>query len=161
MEPTTLPIQIYPLKHAQVDECVQIVDDLPLYQSYGFNGVQAKQSLSFALKDDQSVLLTAESDGQLMGYIWFIKKAAFARSGYIKQVAIRETHQQMGVGKQLIRSIEELYLKPNGVLLLVETKNIRAKRFYEKLGYREVGLIRDYVQPGKDECIFYKSGILY
>lgn len=57
-----------------------------------------------------------------------------------------------------MRHAEERILRkgPN-VFLLVSGFNRGAKAFYKRLGYREVGVIPDYIVPGITERLYRKT----
>ena len=42
------------------------------------------------------------------------------------------------------------------MFLLVSDFNTDAQQFYQRLGYRQVGKLDDYVVPGVSELIFWK-----
>jgi len=42
-------------------------------------------------------------------------------------------------------------------MLLVTQSNRKARSFYEALGYKQVGLLEDYVKDNVHECIYRKS----
>ena len=43
------------------------------------------------------------------------------------------------------------------VFLLCSTKNKNAIDFYEKMGYKRIGIINDFVDTGLDEILYWKS----
>jgi ribosomal protein S18 acetylase RimI-like enzyme len=40
---------------------------------------------------------------------------------------------------------------------LVTSDNVRARRFYERHGYRKVGELPELVHPGIDEALYHKA----
>jgi ribosomal protein S18 acetylase RimI-like enzyme len=91
-----------------------------------------------------------------IGFALFVRGAGFLRSTYLRLIVVDSTQKRAGIGRALIARMEKEALKPHGILLLVTSKNHRARRFYEALGYRKVGLLRDYVRPGLHECLYFK-----
>lgn len=49
-----------------------------------------------------------------------------------------------------------LFEKGDDVFLLVSDFNLAAQRFYQRLGYAQVGALPDYVLPGVAELIYRK-----
>jgi ribosomal protein S18 acetylase RimI-like enzyme len=53
--------------------------------------------------------------------------------------------------------LELRFLSPNGLFLLCTHTNLGARRFYEGLGYAQLGEVPDYLTPGLQEVIYFKA----
>jgi ribosomal protein S18 acetylase RimI-like enzyme len=63
-----------------------------------------------------------------------------------------------GVGERLMRHAEErIFRRGPNVFLTVSDFNRRAQAFYRKLGYTEVGAIRNYVVAGITERLYRRT----
>jgi len=146
------------LKAAEVPAAGSLVAALPLYRRYGYAEAAVARDLSRALADPASTILAArDAGGDLLGLLWAIERGAFARSLYVKLVAVREGTQGAGVGRALMHATEALPAAAAGVALLCSADNEPAQRFYERLGYARVGAIPSYVAEGLDELIYYRA----
>jgi len=139
------------------NEAARLIAALPLFQQYDFNFERAKAALETALKDQNQECLVARENGKIAGVAWFVKDGGFARSGYLRLIAVAPKHQCSGVGKKLIAELESRYLTHNGIFILATSTNVHAREFYERLGYRKVGEIQDFVKKGLTEVIYYRS----
>ncbi len=79
-------------------------------------------------------------------------------TGYLKSIAVKEEFRKNKIGSLLMDYIEKriFSIHPN-VFLCVSSFNDGAKRFYIKRGYKEIGIIKDYVVEGYDEILMRKS----
>ena len=155
------PLRIVPFEPRHLAACAAIVGRLDLFQRYGFGEEQASRLLGVAAGEPRAVLLVAEEDGategdSVAGFVWFVRRGAFDRSGYLRLIAVDDRWQGRGAGQSLLAELERRHLSEAGILLLAEASNTAAHRFYERLGYRPVGEIPDYVKAGLSERIFYK-----
>ena len=150
-------MNVLPLVKADLDACAKIVSTTELFRAYGYTGETARKQLETALSEGQDELWVAKDQGRAVGFAWFIKKGAFARSGYLRLIAVDSSHLKAGIGRTLMTELEKKYLSPNGMFLLVTSTNNAARGFYEKLGYRRVGEIPGYVKAGIDEVIYYRG----
>jgi len=68
---------------------------------------------------------------------------AFERGGHAITLAVRSDHRKKGIGTELMKTALDTI---TGVLLYFEVResNSGAKRFYEKLGGKKVGIIEEY-----------------
>jgi hypothetical protein len=55
-----------------------------------------------------------------------------------------------------IRRVEPFEARRVNVWILVSSFNTRARRFYARQGYTEIGTLTDFVQPGCDEVLLRK-----
>lgn len=150
-------ISIRPMQAQHVDACARLVIATPLWgERYGvtYNGVRARLESGLANGGDMYVALTG---AMVVGLVWFARRGAFARSGYIRVVGVRADCRGRGVGTQLMDFVEEaLFAEDDNIFLLVSAFNEGAQRFYRRRGYEQVGVLTDYARLGIDEFIFRK-----
>jgi [ribosomal protein S18]-alanine N-acetyltransferase len=98
----------------------------------------------------------ARDDRSLAGFLILDLRGPF--TGYIQTVCVEPSHRGHGVGTQLVKWAEARIGKesPN-VFLCVSAFNHEARRLYERLGYRLVGTLTDYLVDGYDEHLFRKT----
>lgn len=108
------------------------------------------------LQDPVNESYAVMNEAQLAGFFILTLKGAF--TGYVKTVALHPDWRGQGLGKQVFRFIEALIFPqyPN-VFLCVSSFNPGAKRFYESIGYKQVGEVPDYVVKGESEFIMRKT----
>lgn len=92
----------------------------------------------------------------LAGFLVLDMKGAFV--GYIQTVCVPPEFRNRGIGTRLVRFAEERIFRdsPN-VFLCVSSFNTGARRLYERLGYRVVGELCDYVISDQSELLLRKS----
>ncbi|MDY6865307.1 MAG: ribosomal protein S18-alanine N-acetyltransferase [Halobacteriota archaeon] len=97
--------------------------------------------------------LVAEIEGEIVGYIVGI--LASEVEGRIFSFAVSESHQRMGVGTQLLKSIFEVFTSSRvyKVKLEVRQSNKTARSLYNKLGFVVTGRIPMYYSDGEDAYV--------
>lgn len=129
----------------------------PLWQHYGVTQASAYQRL-ISGQEQEAGILVAETSSDVVGFIWYVEKGAFARSGYIMLIGVDPAQQGKGVGEILMEEAERiLFEKSNDVFLLVSDFNQAAQRFYQRRGYERVGSLPGYVLPDVSEQIYRKK----
>ena len=98
----------------------------------------------------------AREDGIARGFIILLLQGAFV--GYIQVVCVAADARSRGVGSKLVAFAEERIFRqfPN-VFLCVSSINPRARQLYERLGYKLVGELDDYVTRNCSEFLMRKS----
>ncbi len=128
----------------------------PLWQRYGVTDASAAQRLRAGLAQGATIAV-AEVDGNMAGFIWYVARGAFDRSGYIELIGVQPHMRGRGVGRALMGAAEaELFAHASDVFLLVSDFNHAAQAFYRRLGYEQVGAIPGYVVTGVAELVFRK-----
>ena len=79
-----------------------------------------------------------------------------AGSPYIKSIAVSESFRDKGVGAALIHFAETSFKSSRYIFLCVSSFNTRARSFYQKLGYTEIGELKDYIINGASEMLMSK-----
>ena len=84
--------------------------------------------------DDEAYLL--EEDGEIIAFVSVRLRQKDASIGLLM---VHPDHQEEGVGKALVRYIEELlgHRGMNFLSVVTEGKNVKARAFYERLGFIE------------------------
>lgn len=76
-------------------------------------------------------------------------------------IAVSQDSQRSGVATEMMSYIERHLKQKNGRILIVETSNddaqIGARKFYNKIGYTQMAIIKDFWNNGEDKIIFWKK----
>ncbi|EDN66863.1 GCN5-related N-acetyltransferase [Beggiatoa sp. PS] len=80
------------------------------------------------------------------------------QDAYLELLAIYPICQGRGIGHEVLQWIEAELLKAHcyHLWLLVSSFNYQAQRFYQKLGFVEMGQLEDFVVVGYDEILLRK-----
>jgi ribosomal-protein-alanine N-acetyltransferase len=108
------------------------------------------------LSDPSKEIYLAIVDKETVGFLIMNMAGAFV--GYIQTICVASDWRHKGIGSRLLSFAEERILRevPN-VFLCVSSFNEKARGLYERLGYRVVGELRDYIIPGESEILLRKT----
>jgi [ribosomal protein S18]-alanine N-acetyltransferase len=108
------------------------------------------------VQDPTREVYIARDDAGLAGFVILCMTGAFV--GYIQTICIHPDRRGQGLGSRLVQFAEERILEesPN-VFMCVSSFNHDARRLYERLGYRVVGELTDYIVEGHSEILLRKS----
>jgi len=108
------------------------------------------------IKDPSREVYVATDESGLTGCLILCMVGAFI--GYIQTVLVAPDAQGKGIGTQLVEFAEDrIFRESPNVFLCVSSFNSGARRLYERLGYRYVGELSDYVVRGHSELLFRKT----
>ena len=101
-----------------------------------------KSTLKTALKEinefAKDELYIATNEKEIIGFIASNITTDNKKKAYIRELWLRPIYQGKGIGKSLVRFIEEKYKKKGvNVIRLVAKKNAEAFTFYKKIKYKE------------------------
>ena len=134
------------------EECARIMADSEpwLTLKFDFNKIMG------ILNDPIYDVYTMYIDSELIGFSIVQLKGAFV--GYIKTIAIKPAWRNKGFGRKFISYLEEEIFKlyPN-VFLCVSSFNKNAERLYKRLGYEQVGELKDYIMTGYSEILLRET----
>ncbi len=69
--------------------------------------------------------------------------------------------QDLGIGRQLVKQVEELLAAKQKRVLIVETSSgenfVSTRNFYQKLGYTKEASIREFWKAGEDKVVYWKK----
>lgn len=151
---------VRPFGEGDLEPCAAIMADNSLWQRYGVTRESARRTFAAGLARGVA-LFVAEDDGGPGGFLWLEPVGAFARSGYIRLIGVGPDRQGQGLGQALMAHAESvLFPLADDIFLLVSDFNTAAQRFYQRLGYVQVGALTDYVLPGVAELIYRKRKLV-
>jgi ribosomal-protein-alanine N-acetyltransferase len=112
-------------------------------------------SLSIVQDPTREVYIARDDQG-LAGFLIVCMTGAFV--GYIQTICIHPDRRGQGLGSTLVQFAEQRILaeSPN-VFMCVSSFNRDARRLYERLGYRVVGELTDYIVEGHSEILLRKT----
>ena len=108
------------------------------------------------LRDGSKERYVARAGGELVGFL--ILNMGGALAGYIQTVCVAKKRRGQGIGTRLVAFAEDRIFRdsPN-VFLCVSSFNTGARRLYDRLGYRVVGELADYLVVGHSETLMRKT----
>ena len=81
-----------------------------------------------------------------------------AGSPYVKSIVVSKEFKGKGVGKSLMKFVEEYFRAySKHMFLCVSSFNKDAQSFFKALGYVQVGEFKDYIIAGESEILMYKK----
>jgi ribosomal-protein-alanine N-acetyltransferase len=108
------------------------------------------------IQDPTREVYVARDEKGLAGFLILCMTGALV--GYIQTVAVQPDRRGQGIGSRLLEFAEERILQesPN-VFMCVSSFNHDAQRLYERLGYKVVGELTDYIVAGHSEILLRKT----
>ena len=108
------------------------------------------------LNDPLYEVFAAYVKDEIVGTMIIHTKGAF--SGYLKSIAVKAGWRGKKLGEQMMEYIEmEIFSSYENLFLCVSSFNEDAQQFYIKLGYEQIGVLKDYLVAGHDEILMRKT----
>lgn len=147
---------IRPLTPDDIPALAVWVAATPLWQRYGVTAESMDRRLREGLANGATIY-AAQANEMAVGFVWLVERGAFNKSGYIQLIGVHPRERGNGVGRALMQFGEQkIFTLGQDLFLLVSDFNTDAQRFYQRLGYGQVGEIKDYVMNGISEYIYWK-----
>lgn len=107
-------------------------------------GLSGWHPANFFLRNAQGEWL-----GGLLGFVW-------GRWLQVRILWVSETLRGQGHGTRLLQAAEAFAREHGAVAVTLETYSFQAPDFYRRLGYAEIGRLKDY-PPGHDKLVLMKQ----
>ncbi|MGK2905985.1 MAG: GNAT family N-acetyltransferase [Desulfuromonadales bacterium] len=102
----------------------------------------------------------ADIGDHVAGYVLFGPVPLTEGNYDLYWIAVDPNSQGSGIGRRLMKHVEEQVRLRGGRLLCLETSSqggyLRTRKFYEQAGYVEESCIRDFYKPGDDRLTYVK-----
>lgn len=140
--------------------------DAMIRECGAFTGIEEETAMELidhhlnGTDNDYRVVCAAGDDDAPMGYICY-GPTPLADAVYdLYWIVVSPLHQKSGVGRELLKWLEEELQSNHARLLLIETASKAAyagqRAFYERCGFCEAARIRDFYASGDDKIIYEK-----
>ena len=149
---------IRPIEADDVAHIAQWMAKVPLWQRYNLRVDRVTQQFEKAILEQAFIrVIEVDKHTEVAGFAWYVPQGAFARSPYLKQIAVHPDLTGMGIGGQLLSYVEgDCKHFSDQLFLLVSDFNSDAQKFYQRQGYKHIGTIPNYVLADVDELIYHK-----
>lgn len=154
-----MDISIVKGKPAHLEDCYEALIKSGIGKAY-FLDFDARKILSEGLRNGE-INVALDRDNRCIGFIWYQNDGAFGMHTYLHIIAVKEEYRGKGIGKKLIANFEESTFKDDDMIFLLAADfNEKARKLYESIGYRNVGIIPGFYKKGISEYLMCKSRLL-
>ena len=121
-----------------------------------FSDPWSENSVASELKNPLSCWLVAEEDGKVTGYVG---SQTVMDESDMMNVAVHPDHRRKGIAEALVAELVEALKKRESRCLTLEVRasNEPAKALYEKLGFTQVGLRKNYYRNPKEDALILRK----
>jgi ribosomal protein S18 acetylase RimI-like enzyme len=149
------------LRALRMNECEkagQIVGENAIWRDrYHYQADACGRDLLYATTHGDYVLGAFEGT-EMLGFLWIVPKGGFARSPYLRLIAVSTKSQSRGTGGALLDEAERHFKgSAKHLFLMVSDFNARAQAFYASRGYEKAGAVPAFVLPDVAEEIWFKA----
>ena len=133
---------------------VGILSTTEAWTSYGIN-----YDMAIGLFNEmEDAIYIAEIDNKVIGFITLRINGVGNIGAYIRMIAAAEGCRGQGVGSAMLNYVNEIASKkmPN-LFLICSLENLGAQRFYVKMGFQKIGILKNLVVKDRDEILFRKK----
>ena len=121
-------------------------------------------TLGFTTADVERLATTAREDEVIAARVgedvvgFSLSASGVLIGGYLRLLVVGIEHRGLGIGSQLLEAFEkQTFARWPNAYLCVSDFNTRAREFYRRAGYGEVGELPDLLVPGRSELLMRKS----
>lgn len=139
---------------SQLIDCVETLSNSLLGKYYFEKSGSCESAIKEGLVTD--TLFVAVTSQHVAGFFFYLPNGAFHSFPYLHLLAVKEEYRGQGVGKFLLQSWEGQTSRDK-LFLCVSDFNTNAKIFYEKNGYRQVGMLPDLYRKDITEYLMMKD----
>ena len=121
-----------------------------------FSDPWSENSVASELKNPLSCWLVAEEDGVVAGYVG---SQTVIDESDMMNIAVHPDHRRKGIAEALVMELVEALKKRESHCLTLEVRasNEPAKALYEKLGFEQVGLRKNYYRNPKEDALILRK----
>lgn len=139
-------IQIQPADPSHLDEMVELLKQLfSIEADFHFDAAKHHQGMQHIIEDSRGLYLVALEQNRVIGMCcaqWLYSSAEGAKSAWIEDMVVLPSHQQQGIGKQLLNATLD-WCQTQGCTraqLVYDTENKHAIGYYQHQQWQQTQL---------------------
>ena len=139
-----------------INECEDALENSLLGRKYFSEVGSARKTLEEGFSKGE-IYVAVDSNNNCKGFVWVILDGIFHSWPYIHIITVKSEYRGQGIGKMLLKFVEDVVFKDYKKLFLVVSDfNSDARRLYESIEYTPIGEIPDLYKNGITECLMMK-----
>ena len=144
------------LNKASDSDCIKIAN----LESQVFSDPWSESSVLDNAHSDNYLIMCAKEDEDLLGYVIYM---LLGEEAELLRIAVKEEARNRGIASQLldimVGQIADEAKEVKSLFLEVRENNVAARKLYEKTGFGEVGMRKNYYSNPTENAIIYKMEI--
>lgn len=141
-------------------EMYPVFDDSALYEHYFKDSPEMLRFMLDKATINGNTLVAKTLDGEVVGVMVMLMEG-FAELPYLALLGVKKGFRNYGIGHKFLSifiAAAEESGAPN-MFIMTSTFNVRAKILYESVGFKRMGVIRNYLKKGIDEIMFVRPNM--
>lgn len=144
--------------HSDVDSLKIVLDSCGLFPSEYLDEMISDY---FNNLDTNEIWFTYVENNSPISIGYCIPEKLTSGTYNLLAIGVSENHQRKGVAVEMMNFIEQKLKTIGARVLIVETSSddaqIGARNLYQKLGYNQEAVIRDFWNEGEDKIVYWKK----
>lgn len=150
--------RIRPVSTSDINGLKKVIDSSELFPSEYLDDMMSDY---FENPETQAIWFTY-IDNNEQAAIGYCVPEKFTEGTYnLLAIGVSKHAQRKGIASQMMKYIEQQLTQKDGRILIVETSSddaqIGARKLYQKIGYTQAAVIKDFWKDGEDKIIFWKK----
>ena len=147
---------IRPARRSDIPAIRSVVQDAELFPPEMLDDMIA----GYLEESTRDIWFVAVADGQIVAFGYCEPERMTSGTWNLLAIGILTGYRGRGIGRALMRYLENRLRTAAGRVLIVETMGTpayaRTRAFYAANGYAEEARIREFYEPGGDKIVFWK-----
>lgn len=136
------------------DAVVELLTTSDPWITLGFTRADWLAAFNPVLLDREAYV--ADVGGEAAGIA--VVRPSYMLGDYLNLLAVAAGERGRGLGRLLVEHVEEVaFARAKNLFICVSDFNARARGFYARMGYEEVGVLRDLIVAGRSEILLRKT----
>lgn len=154
-------LEIRPVRHGDEGAVLAVAAGSDLFSDDELQELRGVLSDFLSGSAGRDVWAVAILDSDPVGVAYYAPERMAAGTWNLYFIGVHAQRRSEGVGRALVRHVEDDLASRGARVLLVETSSLeafaRTREFYRQAGYDREACIRDFYAAGDDKVVFWKS----
>ncbi len=147
---------ITPGKSSEFDEITECLMNSKLFDAYFSDRSHREAFVSEALTRNE-LYVCKDENGKILGMMRIDLNGMLSRFPLLRLISVNYQYRDEGIGKKMLEYYEKIGFEgSNKIFLCVSDFNKKARKLYKRMGYGQVGKIRNLYKDNIDEYIMMK-----